>query len=544
MRSTSSFTRRRWLLGSAASLGLLACSQSKSAPPQVQASAAPSEGGQLLFAFDGASGTQFVLDPHNSLFAPHHRIMRSIFDSLVVALPGHRFGPWLAKSWQVSPDGTRYSFELRDDVRFHDGTRFDAEALKFNFERVAEPKNALYSQIDLGPFRAARVQAPFRLELALESPFSALLANLSKSSLGIVSPAAVQKHGSQIGTHPVGTGPFRFDSHKAGTETLLTRNPDYRWAPAGSRQGPARLSQLTFRNVPEESTRVAVLQSGQAGAVDLVPPQNLVLLKRTHDFQLLEGELLNHNYSLHLNTTRAPWDDAKLREAFRLSLDIDIAVKSIYLGTAARAWSRLSPSLLAYDKTLENSWRPDPLRAAKLLDEQGWKAGKDGIREKNGKRLMASFLDTQGNREKRLDLLLVLRRQLQRNGIEVQVDTQPLGTFMERVTSNNWDILGGSQFASDPDVLGRIYSPTRRTRLSPSSVNDPELTGLLDQALREGDEAKRVDLYHRAQHLIIERAFAIPIYVLNYNVAASPRVRAIAIDTNGFPSFHETWIAV
>jgi len=285
------------------------------------------------------------------------------------------------------------------------------------------------------------------------------------------------------------------------------------------------------------------LQSGQAGAVDLVPPQNLVLFKRSNEFQLFEGELLNHNYSLHLNNARAPWDDAKVREAFRLSLDIDGAVKSIYFGTAARAWSPLSPSLLAYDKTLENSWRADPARAAKLLDEHGWRPGKDGVREKDGKRLSALFLDTQGNREKRLDLLLVLRRQLQRNGIEVQVDSQPLGTYMERVAGNNWDLLGGSQFASDPDVLGRIYSPSRRTRVSPSNANDPELTKLLDEALREGEPGKRVALYQQAQHLIVEREFAIPVYVLKYNVAASKAVREIGIDTNGFPSFHETWIA-
>jgi peptide/nickel transport system substrate-binding protein len=539
MRFDPMFPRRSLLLGGAAVLGLWACGKSQPAAPN----AAPSTGGELLFAFDGAAVTQFVLDPHNSLFAPHHRIMRSIFDNLVVALPGHRFGPWLAKSWTVSPDGLRYTFQLRDDVRFHDGTQFDADAVKFNFDRVADAKNALYSQIDVGPYKQTRVVDKFTAELELQKPFAALLANLSKTTLGIVSPSAVQKYGAQFPSHPVGSGPFKFDSLEAGTEVKLSRNPDYRWAPSGVKnQGPARLAKITFRNVPEESTRVAVLQSGQAGAVDLIPPQNLAQFKRSTDFKLFEGELLNHNYSLHLNNARAPWSSSNVREAFRLSLDIEGAVKSIYLGTAARAWSPLSPSFYSYDRTLENSWRPDPARAAQLLDAEGWKLGPGGIREKDGKKLSATLLDTQGNREKRLDLLLVFRRQLQKNGIEVQVDSQPLGTYMERVGQGNWDLLAGSQFASDPDVLRRIYSPSQRTRVSPSNANDPELNLILDQALSEFDEHKRAALYQRAQRLIVERNFAIPVYVLSYNVAAKNAVREIGIDVNGFPTFHEAWI--
>jgi peptide/nickel transport system substrate-binding protein len=539
MRLDPNFTRRSLLLGSAATLGLLACGKGQPAP----SSTTPTFGGELLFAFDGAAVTQFVLDPHNSLFAPHHRIMRSIYDSLVVALPGHRFGPWLAKSWTFSPDGRRCTFELRDDVRFHDGTRFDAEAVKFNFDRAVDPKNAFYAQVDLGPYEQTRVLDTFRAEVVLKEPFAALLANLGKSTLGIVSPTAVQNYGSQFPSHPVGSGPFKFDSLQAGTEVKLSRYAEYRWAPSGAKNpGAARLEKLTFRNVPEESTRVAVLQSGQAGAVDLIPPQNVAQFKGSSEFTLLQAELLNHNYSLHLNNERAPWDRPRMREAFRLSLDIEGAVKSIYLGTAARAWSPLSPSLFAYDRTLENSWRPDPARAAQLLEAEGWKLAADGTREKDGKKLSALLLDTQGNREKRLDLLLVLRRQLQRNGIEVQVDSQPLGSYTERVGAGNWDLLAGSQFASDPDVLRRIYSPSQRTRVSPSRADDPELNRLLDDALAELDEAKRAVLYQRAQRLIVERDFAIPVYVLSYNIAAKSTVREIAIDVNGFPTFHDAWV--
>src|SRR5882724_911543 len=126
------------------SLVLSACGkhsgEAAAAPGTAVAKGQPRAGGELVFAFDGAAITQFDLDPHHSTFAPHNRVLRSFFDSLVVLQPGQQFGPWLAKSWEISGDGLSYTFHLRDDVKFHDGTRFDAAAVKFNLDRIKEPK--------------------------------------------------------------------------------------------------------------------------------------------------------------------------------------------------------------------------------------------------------------------------------------------------------------------------------------------------------------------------------------------------------------------
>ncbi|MDB4974211.1 MAG: transporter substrate-binding protein [Myxococcaceae bacterium] len=542
-------SRRRVLLGAlgaASAFSLSACAKAKPAAGERRAdetlSQTPVSGGELLFAFDGAS-VPFTFDPHHSLFAPHHRIMRSIFDSLVVALPGHRFGPWLAKSWSIAEDGRSYTFQLRDDVRFHDGTRFDAQAVKVNFDRIADPKNALYSQIQLGPYAATTVLDDFAVRIELTAPYAPLLAHLSHSQLGIASPKALATFGNQVHAHPTGSGPFRFQSLQAGTEVVLTQNADYRWAPAGAaRSGPALLQKLTFRNVPEEATRVAVLQSGQAGASDLIPPQNLLSFRKSPDFQVLEGELLNHNYSLFLNTDRAPWNDERARRAFRQALDLDAAVQTIYLGTTKRAWSPLSPSLLAYDPSLERSFRQDRAAAARTLDELGWKPGPDGVRQKDGQRLSLVFLDSQGNREKRLDLITLFRGHLRQVGIELRVESQPLGAWMSRVQAGEFDLLGASQFAADPDVLRRLYTPGGRARIAVCKVDDAELTRSLEQASEEGDLEKRAALYKQAQHRILDRDLSIPIYVLNYTVASSNRVQGIGIDAHGFPSFHAAWL--
>jgi len=540
-------SRPRIFLAFALCLGLGACSK-HSGEASARESAAPIKtqphvGGELVFAFDGASITQFALDPHKSAFAPHARIIRSIYDSLVVLLPGHRFGPWLAKSWEVSADGLSYTFHLRDDVKFHDGTRFDAAAVKYNLDRIKEPKGAYYALSDIGSYQSSKVIDDFTVQVQFARPYAAFLANLSKPSLGIVSPAAAEKFGEAFTLNPVGTGPFKFKSLTPGTEIALERNPDYRWQAEGAAHaGPAWLERLTFKNVPEEGTRVAVLENGQAGAVDLIPPQNLVQLRRSPKFHLVERELLNHNYSLYLNINRAPWNDARVRQAFKLSLDIDTAVKTIYLGTATRAWAPLSPSILGYDKSLEGSWKPDRAAAIRILDELGWKPGSDGVRVKDGQRLAISFLDTQGNREKRLDLITVFRRQLRDTGFELRVDNVPAGSYLEKASSGSFDLVAGSLFAPDPDVLRRIYAADKSSPLAVFKGTDPELSRLLLAGSEALQQEERVKSYAQAQRLIVEKTYSIPTYVLVYSVAAANQVQGLAIDTHGFPVFNDTWL--
>src|SRR3954469_3794874 len=169
------------------SLGLAACGKHSGEASARESSAVPKgkphSGGELVFGFAGTSTTQFGFDPHKGAFAPHARIIRSLFDSLVVLLPGHRFGPWLAKSWEISRDGLDYTFHLRDDVKFHDGTRFDAAAVKYNLDRIKDPKGAYYALSDIGSYQSSKVVDDFTVQVQFARPYAAFLANLSKPSL-------------------------------------------------------------------------------------------------------------------------------------------------------------------------------------------------------------------------------------------------------------------------------------------------------------------------------------------------------------------------
>lgn len=538
-------SRRLWLSGAAATVagtfGLVGCSRGDEKAKVARALESSAEGGELIVGFDGAGVLTFALDPHNSGYAPHNRVMRSIFDSLTRLLPDQTVGPWLAESWEVSSDRTEYTFKLLSGVKFHDGTVFDAAALKFNFDRLSNPANALTSRTSLGPYVSSEVLAPDRLRVKLGEPYTPFLRNLSMTKLGIVSPAAVAKHGKLFAQHPVATGPFRFVSMEQGRAIRLERHADYRWGAASAQHnGPARLQKLTFLNIPEEMTRVAVLESGQVHVSDLIPAQNLTAFRADARFKVLEKEQLNTNYALSLNVSREPWNDEDMRLAFRLSLDIDTIVRVVYRGNFPRAWSQLSPSMFgSAEKALTNSWKHDAARARQILTDKGWKPGADGIREKNGKRLIIRFIDSQGNREKRLDVIQIVRRQLQETGIGLFLDSQPPGVTSAAIVDNQYDLSGGASFHADPDILRQFYSPEVRTPLSGNRVVDAEIIEWLREGAREPDGPKRAEYYHKVQRKILDKTYAAPIYLLPYNLAISKRVAGVSLDAHGFPEFHD-----
>ncbi|MGD0677235.1 MAG: ABC transporter substrate-binding protein [Polyangiaceae bacterium] len=535
-------SRRSLVLGGALAALSASCSRSEARQePRLNKNGDGQGGGELRVAFDGAGVSTIALDPQNSGYAPHNRVMRSMFDSLTRLNPDQSVSPWLAESWTVSPDRTTYEFKLRPGVQFHDGTPLDAAALKANFDRVAEPKNALNSRVNLGPYAGCEVIDPDRVRLRLTEPFTPLLRNLSMTKLAIISPAAVAKYGQTFNQQPVATGPFRFVALEPGRAVHLERNPDYKWAHgAAGHNGPAHLERLTFVNVPEEATRIAALRAGEVQAADLIPAQYVSEFRLDPAYALLEKELLNTNYSLSINVAREPWNDDEIRLAVRLAIDIEQVVRSIYFGTFPRAWSYLNTTMFgSAEKLLADSWRPDPARSRQILERKGWNVGADGVREKDGKKLTLHFLDSQGNREKRLDLMELVKNQLRQVGIQLIIDSRPGSVVLGAMRDGNFDAMAGASFHADPDILRQLYDPTVRSAYGWLRVADPELIEWLGAGAREPDGPARADYYYKTQRKILDKTYAIPFYILLYNLAVSKGVAGVSIDNHGFPEFYD-----
>ncbi|OWA37204.1 ABC transporter substrate-binding protein [Saccharibacillus sp. O16] len=526
---------------------LAGCGSSGNGGSSAQAAAGTSEtstpvqGGELTYALATSPDT---LDPRRSGLAVSVRVFGALYDTLLIRKADGSLGPSLAKEWKASADGLSYTLKLRNDVKFQDGTPFNAEAVKFNFDSIIDPETKAANALALlRPYKSSEVVDEYTIKLNLEKPSEAFLGNLSQGMLSIVSPTAAKKAGEDFGKNPVGTGPFKFVSWTENAEIKLARNPDYAWGSGkAANTGAAHLDGLTFKIVPEEATRIGGVQSGQVLAAETVPPQNVVALKNDPNAQLLQTNTIGFPYTLFFNLEHKPWNELKARQAVQYAVDIDSIVKTLYLGTYERAWSSITPGILGYDKSLEGQTKPDLAKANALLDELGWVKGADGIRVKDGQKLKLHYVDGSPNREKRNDIAAMIREQLKAIGIETEVEiTQDVAT----VVYQNWDydLYGNSQVNSDPNGLVSFYHSTKEgERRTLSGLSDPQVDEWLDQGAVEKDEAKRAELYQKVQQYIHDQALILPIYVFPYTVAASKSVEGLKFDPFGYPVFNDVFL--
>ncbi|MFM9276881.1 ABC transporter substrate-binding protein [Paenibacillus jiagnxiensis] len=523
------------------SLLLSACSggsgENAAAGADQAASGQTTAGGELTYALATSPDT---LAPQQSGLAVATRVYRTMFDNLVVKLPDNTIKPWLATEWSISDDHKSYTFKLRKGVKFHDGTPFNAEAVKFTFDRILDPNVKVgNAAAQISPYESSEVIDEYTIKLNLSQPSRAFLGNLSQGPLSIISPTAVKKYGDEFGKHPVGTGPFKFVKWEENSEITVERNPEYNWAPETvDNQGAPYLDKITFKIVPEEATRIGSVQSGQVLAAETVPPQNVLALKNDPNFQILETDTIGLPYTLFINREHAPWNELKARQALQYGIDVGAIVKTLYLGTYNQAWSALTPGVFSYDESLENSIQPDQAKAAALLDELGWKPGADGIREKDGKKLTLHYVDGSPNREKRNDIAVMIQQQLKKIGIDVQVEiTKDVATVIYQ--NQDYDLYGNSQVNGDPNALYAFYHTPAAGASTLSKLSDPQVDQWLEQGAVETDDAKRAELYKKVQQYIKDQAVIIPIYVFPYTVAAAKTVQNLKFDVLGYPLFND-----
>ncbi|MEU4743965.1 ABC transporter substrate-binding protein, partial [Actinosynnema sp. NPDC023658] len=525
-------TRRAWL-----AVPLLALSAACTGEvPDQQAGGEPVDGGTLTFAVDREPN---CLDPHVSPAEATALIGRGVFDSLVAQDPAGGFHPWLARSWQVSADLRTYTFDLRDDVRFHDGTPLDAAAVKASFDRIADPATkSLYAATLLGPYEGTTVVDADTAEVRFTKPFAPFLQAASTTYLGIASPKALTGFAGSLCDHLVGSGPFTYERHVAQQEVALRRNPDHAWAAEGQRAGPARLERLVFRFVPESTTRLGGLTSGQVDAAAAIPAESVAGVRDDPALEFHSTPVQGAAETLYLNTSRAPFDDVRVRTAVQRGIDVDGLVRSVYFGQRERAWSILSPSTPYYDRGTEGTWGHDRALAERLLDESGW-TGRDaeGYRTKAGARLVARwpYTELQASTERRGTLAQAIQAQAKELGIDVQRPVVQAGDLYRMVALGVYELTDTSWTRADPDVLRAFLTSGQAPPAGQnySRVRDPELDSWLGEAAATGDEGTRRSLYARAQQRAVRDALAVPLYVPVQAVGTARPVSGLAFDPAG-----------
>lgn len=528
-------------------LVLVGCSSGGESNSDSNASAEEKEavsGGELTYALSTAPDT---LDPQVSTFAVSTRVIKGIFETLVYQGLDNEIEPWLATEWDISEDQKIYTFKLRENVTFHDGSEFNADVIKYNFDRIFDPvTRALFGANYMEMVESVEVVDKYTVKFTLSNPSSTFLTLLAHSNLSIVSKEAAEKAGDQFGLHPVGSGPFKFVEQVENDRVVLERYENYHGAyPFADHEGVAYLDKLTFKIVPEEATRIGSVQSGQIKAAETVPPQDIIAVEKNKQLKLWEAETGGLTYTLFINSTNAPWDDVKARQALRAGIDVESIVNTLYLGTYKRAWSPLAPVSFGYDASLENQESFDVEKANTLFDELGWKKDSDGLRKKDGKTLTLRILNNSVNREKRQDINLMVQEQLKAIGVEVQMNTTSEHMAVLK-TPTEFDAYGNSRVGITSDDLRLFYHSDKMLDNGGSNIgwySDQELDSVLEQAEIEMDNTKREELYKQAQQIIVNNAVSIPIYLFPYTIATTADVQGIKFDSIGYPLFFDANIA-
>nr|HID13173.1 hypothetical protein [Anaerolineae bacterium] len=257
------------------------------------------------------------IDPHVNASSELGIPLTSVYDTLVYQDPETgELLPGLAERWEVSDDGLVYTFHLRQDVTFHDGTPFNAEAVRFNLERITSPDLASQkARFMLGPYEQTVVVNEYTAQIHLSEPFAPLLDSLSQVYLGMASPAAVEQWGDEYQLHQVGSGPFIFAEYVPGDHLLLRRNPDYAWGPSVYQHKTAQVEEIEFRFFTDPATRSPALETGEADVMGEIPPQDAARLEASDDFRIEAVAIPGASLMFFVNTARPPLDDLRVRRA-------------------------------------------------------------------------------------------------------------------------------------------------------------------------------------------------------------------------------------
>ncbi|MFT4248844.1 MAG: ABC transporter substrate-binding protein [Pseudomonas sp.] len=527
--------RRAWHV--AAALALLALASACARAPQAadthaeEASATPVAGGTLTWGVETEPAT---LNPQLNGQAKVYLLLRNSYESLLARDAQGGFVPWLASGYSVSTDARSFSFTLREDVKFSDGSALDAATVARNFAALADPRYTA------GTPHAGLVELieridtpdPHTITFTLKRAYAPLLGYIA--NVPLLAASAFDKPDIKTGGPDIaGTGPFVIKTYQPGQQIEFVRNPDYHWAPATAvHQGPAYLERLIYRFLPESSVRIGALRSGQVNVIEGVPGQDAAPLREDPSLRYLEAANTGTPYTLYFNVQRAPTDDARIRQALVEGLDIDTLVQSIYRGQRQRAWGITSPVDPLYDASIEHGYGNHAEQANRLLDQAGWSArDAQGYRVRDGSRLSIALLDTSVLlRDQRDLLLLAIQAQArQRLGVELRFEQLDAGSYFTRVLGGDYGILANSTVEVDGRAIDVHYLPGARGGfLNLSRAQDPQLGQWLDAASASQDPAERRRIYGQLQqYVILQQHLALPLYLPQDQVVAQRRVHGL-----------------
>jgi peptide/nickel transport system substrate-binding protein len=480
-----------------------------------------------------------TLDPSASGLITVGTISHCIFDTLIWDLPGHGANPFyagLATSWQASPDAMSYTFKLRNDVKFHDGTPFNAAAVKFTFDHIVDPNTKSKSSAGaLGPYQETQVIDDYTVKVVFKSANAAFMNEVA--TFAMVSPAAVQKYGADFGHNPVGTGPFKFKDYVVGQHVTVERNPDYNWGPAPLRTGPPQIKTIIFRILADPGTRFNALQTGEIQLAPNINPQDIQTIKSDSRYTVFNVASTGMPWNIMVNAQKAPTNDPLVRQALEFATDQATIVKTLYFGLYTAADSIYTPLTPGYDPATQAIYKYDPTKAGQLLDQAGWTKGSDGMRQKNGQPLKLNFINIAGFGFDGISQLM--QSQFKDVGIAVDISDQSFPAVGDAYNRGDHHLADFFYYDVDPYFTRALFGGDQIAHgFNWEHYDNADLTALIDKANATADNAQRTALYKQVGQTIMQAAVIIPIYNSSGLFVGTSSLKGLAFTVNAFVLFH------
>lgn len=497
-------------------------------------------------------------DPHLNASAELGIPLRSVYDTLVYRDPASgNFVPGLASHWEISPDGLGYTFYLRSDVIFHDGTPFNAQAVAANLDRIVNPNNnSQRARYMLGPFSGYDLVDSYTIRLNLTEPYAPLLDSLSQVYLAIASPAQIARYdAATYQFHQVGTGPYRMIEYIPGDRLVLERNPDYAWGPSFYVAPANPIQRITFRFFEDPPTRILALESGEAQIMGEIQPVDAQLVASNPRLRLYPVSIPGQPLQFILNTRRFPTDSLLVRQALLYTSNRSAIVDGVFQRFSPVATGPLSPVTDFYNPDMTGYYPHDVAQAKSLLENAGFTE-----QDASGTLIIPTGLDAPQAETNALTptpvttefsgiplkLVIVvppwgmapqvaqlLQSQWRELGIDAEIrQVAGFAQLVEAVERGEYNLIVYNAAGKDASVLNQFYLSSGSSNWS--GYVDPELDTFLLEGTRQTDPEQRRLVYAAAQVRIMEQALVLPVrdYV-NLN-GATADLAGVAFDAQGW----------
>ncbi|HFV9291301.1 TPA: TIGR04028 family ABC transporter substrate-binding protein [Serratia fonticola] len=508
------------------------------------------QGGTLIYLEQQAHTNLY---PPSGGFYPNGGILNQITDKLTYQNPKTlEIEPWIAESWSSNPDKTEYTFKLRPGVTFSDGTPLDANAVAKNFDTYGLGNKSLRLPVSevINNYDHSEVIDPLTVKFYFKRSSPGFLQGTATIGSGLVSLSTLNRQYDELGDarHIIGSGPFVVSGETLGREVDLSVRKDYHWGPAKlAQQGRANLDAIKVIVTPEDSVRIGALQAGQADFIRQIQAYDE---KQTQDqgFTIYAAPTRGVNDSIAFRPDNPLVADIRVRQALLHATDSKQIVDTLFSANYPQAKSVIASSAAGF-VDLSDKLTFDLAKANRLLDEAGWQKGSDGLRQKEGKKLLLTVYESLPQPQNKAVLQLV-SQQWGKVGARLNILAGDAGSRVaDNLDPQKTPASVVEVGRADPDVIKSQFYPTNRDGLlqqggtsQSSKFIDNSLNQLLLGIASEVDPVKRLQIAGEAQKYLLNQAYVIPFFEEPQVFAGAPYLKGVNFEAVGRPSFYGAWL--